>query len=233
MNGYYDEPRKDLASTLFQPKMLFGLVVVWFLVVSIGSGALILATNSSLMSDSEVEALLSENARLAQVANVAYAEADEAQHEYEASTIPVFPDRLVIPKLGTSLPVSNPQTRNIGALDEELKSAVVRYPDAATLGQQGGNTIIFGHSSHLPVVRNQLYKAFNDIETLSVGDAIEAHAGRDVYSYRVTRVYEASANDGSIPLSVSGHRITLLTCDTFGKKSDRFVVEADFIGKNI
>lgn len=222
----------DIVAVLFQPKMLLALVFVWILVVASGSTIAIWTTQRALMTDAEVEALLSENERLAQTANVAYAQTSQVDSSgYD--TTPVFPDRLIIPSLGTDLPVSNPQTRNIQTLDEELKQAVVRYPDAATLGEQGGNVLVFGHSSHLPIVRNQLYKAFNDIETLKIGDTIQAVSGRDVYTYHVTRVYEASANDDSIPLDVIGHRITLLTCDTFGKKSDRFVVEAEFIGKNI
>lgn len=222
----------DIVSVLYQPKMLLALVFVWVLIVAGGSSIAIWATQNSLMSDAEVEALLSENERLAQTANVAYSQTARVDSSgYD--TTPVFPDRLVIPTLGTDLPISNPQTRNIQALDEELKKAVVRYPDAATLGEQGGNVLVFGHSSHLPIVRNKLYKAFNDIETLSIGDTIQAMSGRDVYTYHVTRVYEASADDDQIPLDVQGHRLTLLTCDTFGKKSDRFVVEAEFIGKNI
>lgn len=222
----------DIVATLFRPKTLLALVFLWVFVVAVGSGIAIFSTQYSLMSDAEVEALLSENEQLAQSANVAYSET-VAEQQTQMETVAVFPDRLVIPSLGTDLPISNPQTRNIAALDEALKSAVVRYPDAATLGQQGGNVLVFGHSSHLPVVRNKLYKAFNDIETLKNGEIVQAVSGRDVYSYQVTRVYEASATDDSIPLSVQGHRLTLLTCDTFGKKSDRFVVEAEFIGKNI
>jgi len=222
----------DIVAALFQAKMLFLLLVVWILFVAIGSGVAIYATQRALLSDAEVEAILSENERLARNVNVAHAETEIAEVPVIAAP-PVFPDTLIIPSLGKELPISNPTTRNVDALDEELKSAVVRYPDAATLGQQGGNVLIFGHSSHLPVVRNKLYKAFNDIETMKVGQTIQAVSGYDVYTYKVSRVYEASALDDRIELSVTGHRITLLTCDTFGKKSDRWIVEAEYIGKNL
>lgn len=233
MNNNANNTSRDIVTVLFQPKMLLALVFVWFLIVAVGSSVAIYATEYALMSDAEVEAILSENERLAENVNVAYAAGAQQRQEDVVNAAPVYPDRIVIPSLGKELPVSNPQTRNIAALDEELKSAVVRYPDAATLGQNNGNTLIFGHSSHLPVVRNKLYKAFNDIETLSVGDTVQAYSGGDVYTYHVTRVYEASAEDDSIPLATDGHQLTLLTCDTFGKKSDRFVVEAKFVGKNI
>ena len=228
MNDRGDTPTiGEVVATLYQPKMLLALIFLWIFIVSTGSAAAILATQNTILSDSEVEVLLSENEKLAESANVAYAHVSELQEQTNAPR--VYPDRLVIPRLDKELPVANPQTRNIEALDEELKRAVVRYPDAATLGQENGNTLIFGHSSHLPFVRNKLYQAFNDIETLEVGDTIEAYAGSEKYIYRVTRVYEASATDGSIPLTTSGHQLTLLTCDTFGKKSDRFVVEASFV----
>jgi len=233
MNYQNKNTSGDIVAVLFQPKMLLVLVFVWLAFVAAGSALAIIATQNSLMSDSEIEAILSENEQLALAANVAYQSGNDAEPILAYDETPIFPDKLVIPSLGKELPISNPQTRDIAALDEELKSAVVRYPDAATLGQQGGNVLVFGHSSHLPVVRNKLYKAFNDIEKMSVGETIEAVSGRDVYTYRVSRVYEASAHGDSIALAVPGHRLTLLTCDTFGKKSDRWVVEAEFIGKNI
>jgi LPXTG-site transpeptidase (sortase) family protein len=226
----------DITTLLFQPKVLLTLVVVWIFVVVAGSGAFIVATQNSLMSDAEVEELLSENERLALTAGVNYAAAAEVREEDVSArnTPPVYPDRLVIPALGKDLPVSNPQTRDIAKLDAALKSAVVRYPDSATLGEDGRNTLIFGHSSRLPVVRNKMYKAFSGIEDLEPGDIIQAYSGSDVYRYRVSRVYRADANDDRIELSVPGaNRLTLLTCDTFGKRSDRWIVEADFVGNNI
>ena len=205
------------------------LAIVWLITVVLGSIIVVSAVNTGLNED-EVEALLSENERLARATNVAY---ESANTEIGIKTVTAFPQRLLIPSLGIDLPVSNPTTSNIEALDEELKHASVRYPDSAKLGEDGGNTLLFGHSSRLPVVRNQLYKAFNDIETLNVGDSIEVLSGSDTYTYIVSRVYQANASDDQIALDVEGHRLTLLTCDSFGKKSDRWVVEAEFAGVNI
>ncbi|QSH39415.1 sortase [Candidatus Kaiserbacteria bacterium] len=226
-----DYNSQTIAATLFKPKILWALAIAWLALVIIGSIITVSAANTGL-NDREVEALLSENERLALATNVAYNETNRAQ-ALENNAITVFPDRLVVPSLGIDLPISNPQTRDIQALDEELKTAAVRYPDSAKLGEQGGNVLLFGHSSRLPIVRNQLFKAFNDIEKLSEGNIIQAHSGTDVYSYRVSRVYQANATDDKIALDVEGHRLTLLTCDSFGAKSDRWVVEAEFLGKNI
>ncbi|MBL4644738.1 MAG: sortase [Candidatus Pacebacteria bacterium] len=227
----------DIVAVLFQPKMILVLVFMWLVLVIGGSGIAILATQSSLLSDSEVDRLLSENESLALTAGVAYTDALEEARKAEilaANAIPAFPDRLIIPSLGKDLPTSNPQTRDIALLDEELKSSVVRYPDSATLGEEGRNVLIFGHSSNLPFVRNKMYKAFTGIQKLQNGELIQAISGTDTYNYRVSRVYRADAHDDRIALSTSGaNRLTLLTCDTFGKKSDRWIVEADFVGKNI
>lgn len=229
-----DYKAKEVVALLFQPKTLLVLALGWLLLVSIGSLIAISATNTGL-NQSEVDALLSENERLALATNIAYEEGsiDRDADILASNPITVFPDRLVVKSLGIDLPVSNPQTRDIAALDTELQTSSVRYPDSAKLGEQGGNVLLFGHSSRLPIVRNQFYKAFNGIETLNNGDLIQAYSGNEVYDYRVTRVYQANATDDRIPLDVEGQRLTLLTCDSFGKKSDRWVVEAEFVGKNI
>lgn len=224
--------QKDLLEVLFQPRMLFSLMLLWGALVAGGSGIAIFATQHSLMSDAEIEALLTENERLALTANVAYA-TDVQTPTIPTETIAVFPDRLTVPSLGIDLPISNPQTRSIEGLDEALNTSVVRYPDSATLGEENGNTLIFGHSSYLPIVRNHFFKAFNEIQDLQMGQAVIAYSGKDTYHYQVTNVYKASAADDRIPLQTAGHQITLLTCDSFGKKSDRWVVEAQYIGKNL
>ena len=51
-----------------------------------------------------------------------------------------------------------------------------------------------------------------------------------VYTYRVRSVVEEKADDNTaIPLSVVGKVLTLVTCNSFGTKQDRFVVIADFV----
>jgi len=228
-----------MVSLLFGKKMLLWLLRMWLVIVVVGSLATAFAERNAILTDFSVRDILSDKERLATINNVDYiphapgSSAEPITPVGDTSVAPVFPSRLRIPSLGMDLPVSNPQTRDIEALDEELKSAVVRYPDSATLGVTGGNVLLFGHSSRLPVVRNKFYKAFNGIETLKKGDIIEVVSGFDTYSYVVSRVYKASANDDRIALVVSGHRLTLLTCNSFGQKSDRWVVEAEYIGKNI
>lgn len=141
----------------------------------------------------------------------------------------VAPSRIRIPAIDLDLPVLNPQTRDIAALDEVLKDGPARYMDSALLGEKG-NVLIFGHSSHLPVVHNQMYKAFNRVPDLKEGDTIEVEGGGKVYTYRVLGVKGVNAEEGIIDLSREGNRLTIVTCDTLTSKSARFVVDAELIG---
>lgn len=141
-----------------------------------------------------------------------------------------LPERIVIPAIGMNLPVQNPATKNIDELTEVLKAGPARYVDSAQLGEKG-NMLVFGHSSRLPVVRNQMYKAFNNISDLKTGDTISVFGGGREYLYSVASVRAGDADEDVIDLSRDkGTRITLVTCNTLGEKSARWIVEAVFIG---
>lgn len=140
------------------------------------------------------------------------------------------PVRIIATSIGLDLPVANPTTTNVDALDAVLNSAVARYPGSALLGQQG-NVLMFGHSSHLPIVHNHFYQAFNGLPDLKVGAVVTLVGGGLSYNYQVTNVRHTDATEEYIDLGTdNGARLTLSTCDTFGKKTARWVVEAKFIG---
>lgn len=138
------------------------------------------------------------------------------------------PVKIAIPKISLSVAVQNPTALSVESLDQELLKGAVRYPTSAKLGEEG-NMVLFGHSSYLPVVRNQAFKAFNGIQKLVAGDAIVVYSADRAYTYRVRTMEKESANGGGISLSVTGSVLTLATCDSFGEKTDRFVVTADFV----
>jgi len=144
----------------------------------------------------------------------------------------IEPKRIIIPAGNIDLPVQNPSTTDVDTLDNLLKAGPAHYIDSADLGQ-AGNLIIFAHSSHLPVVINKMYQAFNNIPNLTSGDGITI-VGSDGknYLYQVVSVVKASVNDGTtIDTSPSqGTNLTLVTCDTLTGKSARFVLTATFIG---
>jgi LPXTG-site transpeptidase (sortase) family protein len=138
---------------------------------------------------------------------------------------PVLPTSMYIEKLDRTIPILNPESRDIAALDNALLSGVVRHPDSAHMAQ-AGNVFILGHSSYLPTVLNNNFQAFNGIQDLAWGDTIEVTSEGYVLTYEVEKVYKASAADVTIPVADTGARLTLATCNSFGSKDDRFIVEA-------
>lgn len=148
-----------------------------------------------------------------------------------AETKATTPVRIQAPAIGLDLPIQNPSTRDIDALDALLVNGPARYVDSAKLGVPG-NVLIFAHSSHLPIVHNQMFRAFNRVPELTAGDAITlTDADGTAYLYSVVSVRKADATDAVIDLSPKdGTRLTLVTCDTLTGKSARFILEATLIG---
>jgi len=149
----------------------------------------------------------------------------------ETGDVVALPTRITIPAIDLDLPVQNPTTRDIATLDLLLQSGPARYVDSAKLGGRG-NVLIFAHSSHLPIVHNQMFRAFNRIPELSAGDSITVTGDNgQSYVYRVPSVLKANADDAIIDLSPSiGAKLTLVKCDTLASKSSRFILEADLVG---
>jgi LPXTG-site transpeptidase (sortase) family protein len=146
----------------------------------------------------------------------------------EQTTTVELPVKIEIPKINLSASIANPTTTDIAILDQGLLSGAVRYPTSAELGEDG-NVVLFGHSSYLPIVGNQAYKTFDGIQKLTAGDIVTVYSSDTAYTYRVESVAKESANDAGIPLSVTGRVLTLSTCDSFGSKTDRFIVVANFV----
>src|SRR3989338_3134413 len=138
------------------------------------------------------------------------------------------PVRVAAKKIGLDVSVSNPADTNIDVLNEAMLTGAVRYPTSALLGAEG-TVLLFGHSSHLPIVRNQNFKAFNNIEKLKAGDTVSVYSGTTEYRYAATGVRLANAQEDVIQLPSNGKYLALVTCDNFGTKSDRYVVEAEFV----
>jgi LPXTG-site transpeptidase (sortase) family protein len=104
----------------------------------------------------------------------------------------------------------------------------VRHPDSADF-KNVGNIFILGHSSYLPNVVNKSFQAFNGIQKMTWGDKIRLQSADTEYIYRVEKVYKTKASDAVVPPTPGKARLTLATCNSFGSKDDRFVVEAVLI----
>lgn len=147
----------------------------------------------------------------------------------DAATSAEAPTSISIPSLDLGVTIANPTSSNAEVLDAALLKGAVRYPGTGLLGEKGGNVVVFAHSSYLPVVRNLSYKAFDGIQNLRKGDKIYVTGKDRTYLYSVEGVYKANALTGGVPLHVEGNRLTLITCDSFASKSDRFVVTATLV----
>jgi len=138
-----------------------------------------------------------------------------------------MPTRIVIGKIGTDQPIKNPETASVEILNENLLEGVVRYPESGFLGEDK-NIFLFGHSTGLKNVKNPAFTAFNNLDNLAVGDEILLESTRHIYIYRVISVREAKASDIKVSFEEGQSKLTLTTCNVFGEKEDRFIVEALF-----
>lgn len=151
--------------------------------------------------------------------------------EFVAPVVAVdpYPVSIIFDTLaGKIVPVLNPESRAVAALDTALLSGVVRHPDSADF-ERTGTIFLFGHSSYLPNVINKNFQAFNGIQKLVWGDTIRLRSSDTEYVYRVDRVYKASADDAEVKIEEGVHKLTLATCNSFGSKDDRFVVESTLV----
>lgn len=140
-----------------------------------------------------------------------------------------LPTRILIDSIDVDATIQNPSSTNVEVLDNALLKGVVRYPESGTL-HDTSNLFLFGHSSGLPVIHNQNFKVFNRLKELTEGDLIRIQSGTEEHLYRVETVRLTKAEEAFISLDNSEKRLTLSTCNTFGEKSERYVVEASFIG---
>ena len=145
------------------------------------------------------------------------------------ATTPELPVRVVAGKIGLDALVNNPISTDVETLDNALLTGAVRYPTSGQLGVNG-TVLLFGHSSYLPIVHNQAYKAFNEIQKLANGDIVSVYSSDKEYRFKVTAVRKADASEESVELPQDGEHLILVTCDSFAKKTDRFVVHADYVG---
>ena len=154
-----------------------------------------------------------------------------AQAADEEMTDSGAPLRVVIESVGIDAKVVNPASRDIQVLDEALREGVVHYPGSGAL-TDNSNVFLFGHSSYLPKVQNKAYQAFNNLQKVKIGDIVQVESEGRVYEYSVVSVSLAQASEALVELSEGKKRLTLSTCNSFGAKTERFVVEADFVGSS-
>ncbi len=138
----------------------------------------------------------------------------------------LYPDRVTISKIGVDSVVEKPQSQDVTVLDQALNKGAVYYPGSGTVDR--GNMFLFGHSTGFSVVNNQAYKTFNDLNKLVKGDEIEIESDGKIFIYKVTNLSLVDENSAFVDFSKTNRMLTISTCNSFGAKQDRWVVEAEF-----
>lgn len=150
---------------------------------------------------------------------------EKANDVVEVSNIYTEPTRIVIPKLSADVAIINPTSRDNAVLDSALLQGAVRYPGSGDLSSMS-TILVFGHSSYLPVVHNKAFQSFNNIQKLVKGDEIVLYGNGLTKKYIVEKVEKVNADEGFVDLSEKKGKLVLATCNSFGKKQERFVVTA-------
>lgn len=155
---------------------------------------------------------------------------EEPAVQYDRGMVKETPQRISIPKLGMSVVVKNPTSTNVAVLDSALMEGAVRYPTSGLLGESK-NVFLFGHSAYSRVIKNRAYHTFDGVEKLAEGDEVYVDGLDERYVYKVVRVSFLKDADAYIDLESDVRMLTLSTCNAFGAKDDRVVVQARFIKK--
>ncbi len=141
-----------------------------------------------------------------------------------------LPLSINIPNIGIDSQIYNPATTSIDVLDSYLLKGAVRYPGSGLLNGDG-NIFLFGHSTGIRIVNNQAFKAFNGLKNLKGGDLIYVYSEKYEYTYKVLSVKTISADKALVEFNTDSRMLTLSTCDSFGAKSDRIVVQSELVSR--
>lgn len=145
----------------------------------------------------------------------------------QASTATV-PAHVSIPKIGVEADVHVPPSIDVATLDSLLARGAVYYPGSGVI--ERGNIFIFGHSTNWSIVKNQAYKTFNKLDSLEAGDRIYLSGDGWEATYEVESVRIAPDSEVLVSFEGATPRLTLSTCNTFGLKAERIVVQARAVG---
>lgn len=139
-----------------------------------------------------------------------------------------LPLHIDVPSLGIHASIESPETKSVSVLDAALSRGPVYYKGSGTPGSR--NMFIFGHSTGFSIVRNKAYKVFNNIKLGRKGEFIYIQTSTGVHTYVIQEVRKMSKYSTWIQFDSQKPLLTLSTCDSFGKASDRYVLEAAYVG---
>jgi LPXTG-site transpeptidase (sortase) family protein len=125
---------------------------------------------------------------------------------------PVQVDRIVISRVGISLPIRN------GVIGARVYERVAyHYPGTSWPGGHS-NTYLYGHARA---------GTFLKLKYVRPGDIVLLHLVTGSWvRYKVTSVRRVRWNDGRVTLLTSTERLTLQTCTSYYKTADKLVILA-------
>jgi LPXTG-site transpeptidase (sortase) family protein len=138
------------------------------------------------------------------------------------------PITLEIPGYNVVANIESPRSVQVEVLDAALGRGAVYYPGSGYPGSN--NTLVFGHSTSFKVVRNKAYQIFNNIKNVPPGTLIYVKTQSAIHIYKTRKVERVSKYTAWIEFKSESPILTLATCDSFGKASDRWVLVADYVG---
>jgi LPXTG-site transpeptidase (sortase) family protein len=124
--------------------------------------------------------------------------------------------------------IEAPLSNDTKVLDDALARGPVYYPGSGLPGSN--NVLIFGHSTTFNVVINKSFAVFNNLKDVQPGTLIYVKTQSAVHIYKTRDVKRVSKYTSWIQFKSNTPMLTLATCDSFGKASDRWVLEADYVG---
>lgn len=128
-------------------------------------------------------------------------------------------NRVIIPKINVNTPLLlSSFNKNIDSItkedfDKDLYHGVVQYPTTPYAGQ-GGNTLIFGHTSYESWKHNPYATIFSNLPKLSNGDIMQVVQDGKLYEYEVVGrsiVAPDKVNQEYLKYT-KGNYLTLLGC---------------------
>lgn len=249
-------PLKSGFNSLFSPKETS--FILWFVIFFLGSAGILALlgllpselteksdglTLSEKVAETATEAVVGGNANVGNNVNgsggdiwstgsTGISRATDTSNTPKTSqnlTQTGLPVRLTIPSIQVDSQVYIPRNTSTAVLDADLTKGPVYYPGSGTINS--GNMFIFGHSTGYKVVINKAYKVFNELKNIKIGEIIYVESEGKKFSYRVRSVDKVDKNETLVTFDTKAHLLTLSTCNSFGAKSDRFVVVAEFMGQ--
>jgi LPXTG-site transpeptidase (sortase) family protein len=145
-------------------------------------------------------------------------------------------NRIIIPKLGKSIPIVEMSTEHIEGenwsdLEKQIQSGlqqgVVHYPGTAEPGQFG-NVFVTGHSSYYPWDPGQFKDVFALLSQLEPGDRFVLYYDQIRYEYKIYNKMEVQPDNVSVLEQPKDKKIaTLMTCTPVGTALRRLIIQAE------